>query len=251
MIAAVLALHLLLAAPSLPSAPLTFPSFGPAPVFSPPNFGLPIKPTPRQVPPPQSLVSPTPPPQPSPVAQQSSNTTSQDAGKVGRQIGNAVFLIGLGMVALTMLIISLLALRSRDNPNSRTHAILKSGLKALPAVVIMLGGLVGLVIGVVYLMVLFAYLLIDFFIAIFVAAFTNKALHLGGTEYGDLGGHMLLYFAFGAIGFGISTAWLAALGTRGLLRQHQAQPVAAGQVHDQPMSPRPPAAAGAGAIDGE
>ena len=83
---------------------------------------------------------------------------------MGQQIGGAVFLIGLGMVALALLIVVLLALRNRNNPNSRTHAILKSGLKALPAVVIMLGGLVGLVIGVVYLMVLFAYLVVDFFV---------------------------------------------------------------------------------------
>jgi hypothetical protein len=238
-IAAALALHLALAAPSLPSAPLTFPSFGPAPVFSPPSFGLPTHPSPRQVPPPQGISQPTPRSQLSPVAQPSS-TTSQDAGKLGKQIGGAVLVIGLGLVALTLLIVGLLAVKNHDNPDSRTHAILKSGLKALPAVVVMLGGLVGLVIGVVYLMVLFAYLLVDFFISIFVAAFSNKALRLGGTEYGDLGGHMLLYFALGAIALGLGAAWLAALGTRGLLRRQRAHPVAAGVVYEQAPPPPPP-----------
>jgi hypothetical protein len=174
------------------------------------------------------------------LALQTPTSTSQDVGKFGRQLGGAVLLIGLALVALTMLVIVLLAIKNRDNPNSRTHAILKSGLKALPAVVIMLGGLVGLVIGVVYMVVLFAYLLVDFFISIFVAAFSNKALRLGGTEYGDLGGHMLLYFALGAVAFGVGTAWFAALGTRGLLRRQRVQPVAAGQVYDQAAPPPPP-----------
>jgi hypothetical protein len=244
-IAAVLALHLLLAAPSLPTAPFPFPSLGPVPVFSPPSFGVPTHATPQPVAPPrQNLVPANPRGQPTPVALPSHTTTSQDVGRFGRQIGGAVFLIGLGVVALTLLVVALLALKNRDNPNSRTHAILKSGLKALPALLLLLGGLVGLVIGVVYLMVLFAYLLVDFFIAIFVAAVSNKTLHLGGTEYGDLGGHMLLYFALGAVAFGLGTAWLAALGTRGLLRRQAAQPVVAGQAYEaaaaQPPAPPPP-----------
>ena len=80
--------------------------------------------------------------------------------------------------------------------------------------------------------VLFIYLLIDFFISIFVDAFTNRPLHLGGTEYGDLGGHTILYFGLGSVLFSAGALWLGAIGARGVVRfRNRAQALAAGTVY--------------------
>lgn len=84
----------------------------------------------------------------------------------------------------------------------------------MPAVIILLGGLMSMIIGVFYLMFLWVYLLVDFFISIFVDAFTNKPLHRGGTEYGDLGWNTELYIAGRAPLMAMGTAWLAVIGAR-------------------------------------
>lgn len=84
----------------------------------------------------------------------------------------------------------------------------------MPAVIILLGGLMSMIIGVFYLMFLWVYLLVDFFISIFVDAFTNKPLHRGGTEYGDLGWNTALYIAGRAPLMAMGTAWLAVIGAR-------------------------------------
>lgn len=102
---------------------------------------------------------------------------------------------GLLVILAVLLILALLSARRAKKQGSWARAILDAGIKAVPAVIILLGGLMSMIIGVFYLMFLWVYLLVDFFISIFVDAFTNKPLHRGGSEYGDLGWNTALYIA--------------------------------------------------------
>jgi hypothetical protein len=242
-IAAVIALHLSLAAPVQPITPCNFPCFTvPSPVFSPPSFGFP---SPRAVPPPQQRLGPAQSPRsvaPPPANPTTSQSSSQELKHLGTQVGGAVFIAGLVVMLVILLIMALVASRGAKKPDSRTRAILDAGIKAIPAVIVLLGGLMAMIIGVFYLMFLFVYLIVDFFVSIFVDAFTNKSLHLGGTEYGDLGWNTALYLGIGTLLMGIGIAWLAAIGTRGVVRFRQKkQELAAAQVYDmQPPPPPPP-----------
>jgi hypothetical protein len=239
-IAAVIALHLSLAAPGQPIAPCNFPCFSfPSPNFSPPTFSFP-SPHPAS-PVPRPYISPTPYRQPAiGPAHPGSTSSSQDLKHLGTQVGGAVFVAGLVVMLLVLGIMALVASRGAKNPNSRTRAILDAGIKAIPAVIVLLAGLMGMIIGIFFAMFLFVYLLIDFLVSIFVDAFTNKPLHLGGTEYGDLGWNTALYLGGGAVLMAIGTAWLAAIGTRGVVRFRQKKQEAAVQLYAQMPPPPPP-----------
>ncbi len=147
-----------------------------------------------------------------------------------------VFSTAAVFVALIAVLVGgVLIYRGRRRPGSRMRAVIDAGYKAVPSLVLLVAGLIGMVVGFAYLVVLFLYWLIYSLVASIVVAFTG-GLATNPAEVGPLIAVGLLYLGIGLLLAVIGSTWLgyviaaAVRRTRKLLR---------GSVYTGAPEPRP------------
>lgn len=88
--------------------------------------------------------------------------------------------------------------RSRKRPESRMRAVIDAGVKAIPGVIALVAGAVGIMVGLAYFVVLFFYWLISYVIQAIIVSFTHGKITFG-PELGLLAATGLLYVGIGLL----------------------------------------------------
>ena len=131
--------------------------------------------------------------------------------------------VGVFAALIAALVGGILVYRRRRRPGSRMRAIIDAGYKAVPSLVLLVAGLIGMVVGVAYVVVLVFFWLIYSLVASIVVAFSG-GLVTYPAEIGPLIAVGLLYLGIGLLLAMIGATWLgyviaaAVRRTRSLLR---------------------------------
>ena len=133
------------------------------------------------------------------------------AASAARDTGGTGVVLTVGLAMLVLVVVGLVVGRGASKPNSRTRTIMNAGLKALPGVGIVLGGMIALFVGLAYFVFLFFYWVVDFVVQSVFDSFAGGRWH-AGPIYGDIGGHGLLYAGAGMALMLAGVSWLAVVG---------------------------------------
>jgi hypothetical protein len=148
--------------------------------------------------------------------------------------------IGIVIAAITVLIIGLFVYRGRRKPGSRAAKIAEAGVIAIPGVLGVIAGAVGLMLGVAYFVVLFFYWLLWIIVgSIWVSIVGGKLTP--PAEFGQLAGIGLLYAGLGILVSALSFLYLGLVVFRAVSQSVKPPPQpAGGVVYDAAVLAPPP-----------